>query len=138
MSESLLSLLKKRKDPVKMEKVGIRAPKKGEVQVETTIVDRTAKNGIYVKVGNKNLSIFIKQNQLAKEIENSRPSRFNRGDKVDAKIIELNKAKKTVVLSIKALELQEEEENIKKFGAKDSGGRIADILGPLIKKKNKK
>ena len=41
MSETLLSLLKKRKDPVKKKKVGIRAPKKGEVQVETTIVDRT-------------------------------------------------------------------------------------------------
>jgi len=106
--------------------------------IVTTITEHAAKNGIYVQVGDKNLSIFIKQNLLAKEIENSRPSRFNRGDKVDAKIIELNKTKKTVVLSIKALELQEEEENIKKFGAKDSGGRIADILGPLIKKKNKK
>ena len=41
MSETLLSLLKKRKDPVKKKKIGIRAPKKGEIQVETTIVDRT-------------------------------------------------------------------------------------------------
>ena len=41
MSETLLSLLKKKKDPVKMKKVGIKAPKKGEVRVETTIVDKT-------------------------------------------------------------------------------------------------
>ena len=41
MSETLLSLLKKRKDPVKKKKIGIRAPKKGEIQLETTIVDRT-------------------------------------------------------------------------------------------------
>ena len=72
---------------------------KNKGDIVTAIVDSSTKNGIYVHVGNKNLSIFIKQNQLAKEIENSRPSRFNRGDKVDAKIIELNKAKKTVTLS---------------------------------------
>jgi len=41
MSESLLSLLKKKKVPVKMKKVGVRAPAKGEVKIETTIVDRT-------------------------------------------------------------------------------------------------
>ena len=41
MSESLFLKLKKKKVPVKMQKVGIRAPKKGEVLVETTIVDKT-------------------------------------------------------------------------------------------------
>tara|TARA_Y100000591_G_scaffold245521_1_gene216473 strand:+ start:8029 stop:11694 length:3666 start_codon:yes stop_codon:yes gene_type:complete len=41
MSETLLSLLKKKKDPVKMKKVGIKVPKKGEVMVKTTIVDKT-------------------------------------------------------------------------------------------------
>lgn len=106
--------------------------------VVTAIVDRSAKNGIYVHVGNKNLSIFIKQNQLAKESVDARPARFTRGDKVDAMIHELNKSKKMVTLSIKALEEKQEAENIKKFGAKDSGASIGDILGPLIKKKKKK
>ena len=41
MSETLLSLLKKKKDPVKMKKIGIKAPKKGEVRVQTSIVDKT-------------------------------------------------------------------------------------------------
>ena len=44
--------------------------------IVTSIVDELFKNGIYVQVGNKNLPIFIKQNQLAKEIKNARPSRF--------------------------------------------------------------
>ena len=106
--------------------------------IVTAIVDQSSKNGIYVHVGNKNLSILIKQNQLAKEIENARPSRFARGDKVDAMIIELDKDKKIVALSIKALEEKQEAVLKKKYGSKDSGGVLGEILGPLIKKKSKK
>ena len=106
--------------------------------VVTAIVDSSAKNGIYVHVGNKNLSIFIKQNQLAKETVNARPSRFTKGDKVDAIIIELNQSKKTATLSIKALEEKQTEYAVKKYGSKDSGGVLGEILGPLIKKKSKK
>ena len=83
-------------------------------------------------------SILIKQNQLAKEIENARPSRFARGDKVDAMIVELNKTKRIVTLSIKALEQKQTKETVKKYGSKDSGGVLGEILGPLIRKKNKK
>ena len=106
--------------------------------IVTAIVDGATKNGIYVHVGTKNLSIFIKQNQLAKETVNARPSRFTRGDKVDAMISELNKSKKVVALSIKALEEKQTEDAVKKYGSKDSGGVLGEILGPLIKKKNKK
>jgi len=106
--------------------------------IVTSIVDSSSKNGVYVQVGNKNLLIFIKQNQLAKEIKNARPSRFTRGDKIDAMIIELNKSKKIATLSIKALEEKQTEEAVKKYGSKDSGGVLGEILGPLIKKKSKK
>jgi len=106
--------------------------------IVTSIVDSSSKNGIYVQVGNKNLPIFIKQNQLAKEIKNARPSRFKRGDKIDAMIIELNKSKKIATLSIKALEEKQTEDAVKKYGSKDSGGVLGEILGPLIKKKSKK
>ena len=106
--------------------------------IVTSIVDSSSKNGIYVQVGKKNLPIFIKQNNLAKEIKNARPSRFTRGDKIDAMIIELNKSKKIATLSIKALEEKQTEEAVKKYGSKDSGGVLGEILGPLIKKKSKK
>ena len=106
--------------------------------IVTSIVDSSSKNGIYVQVGNKNLPIFIKQNNLAKEIKNARPSRFKRGDKIDAMIIELNKSKKIATLSISALEEKQTEEAVKKYGSKDSGGVLGEILGPLIKKKSKK
>jgi len=103
----------------------------------TAIVDSSSKNGIYVNIGKKSPPILIKRNQLANEAENQRPSRFARGDKVDAMIIELDKDKKKVVLSIKALEIQQAKEAVKKYGSKDSGGVLGEILGPLIKKNKK-
>ena len=104
----------------------------------TAIVDQSSKNGIYVHVGNKNLSIFIKQNQLAKESINARPSRFTRGDRVDSMIIEKNNSKKTVTLSIKALEEKQSKDVLKKYGSEASGGVLGELLGPLIKKKKSK
>ena len=98
----------------------------------------TSQNGIYVNVGKKNLSILIKKNQLAKEVENQRQSRFVKGDHIDALITELDKEKRKVSLSIKALEEKMTKEAVKKYGSKDSGGVLGEILGPLLVKKNKK
>ena len=41
-------------------------------------------------------------------------------------------------LSIKALEEKMTKEAVKKYGSKDSGGVLGEILGPLLVKKNKK
>ncbi|MDC1476266.1 30S ribosomal protein S1 [Pelagibacteraceae bacterium] len=104
----------------------------------TVIVDSSSKNGIQVQIGKKNLSILIKKNQLAKETENQRPSRFAKGDKTDAMITELDLEKRKVSLSIKALEEAQSKESVKKYGSKDSGGVLGEILGPLLKKKKNK
>ena len=102
--------------------------------IVTAIVNFSNNSGIYVNTGNKGPSILIKKNQLAKEAENARPSRFAKGDKVDAMIVGLDKEKRKVVLSIKALEEQQAKEAVKKFGSSDSGALLGDILGPLLKK----
>ena len=106
--------------------------------VITAIVDSVSKNGIFVYSGNKNFLIPIKKNNLAKEPENQRLSRFARGDKVDCMITELNKEKRKVSLSIKALEEKQSKEAVKKYGSTDSGGVLGEILGPLLNKKKKK
>ncbi len=106
--------------------------------IVTGIVQNSAPNGIYLQLGKKNLPILIKKNQLAKELENQRPSRFVKGDKLDALITELDKEKRKVSLSIKALEEIQTKEAVKKYGSKDSGGVLGEILGPLLVKKNKK
>ena len=49
----------------------------------------------------------------------------------------LDQTKKKVALSIKALEEKQTKEAVKKYGSKDSGGVLGEILGPLIKKKKK-
>ena len=62
--------------------------------VVTVIVESSSKEGIFVHSGNKNLLLLIKKNQLAKEVENQRSSRFAKGNKVDAMIVGINKDKK--------------------------------------------
>ena len=106
--------------------------------IVTVTVQNSSQNGVYVQVGKKNLSILIKKNQLASEVENQRPSRFVKGDKLDAIISSLDKEKRKVILSIKALEEKQSKEAVKKYGSKDSGGVLGEILGPLLNKKNKK
>ena len=110
--------------------------------IVTLIVSSSSNNGVYVSPSKNITSVLIKRNQLAKETENARPSRFARGDKVDAMIVELDKEKRKVVLSIKALEEKEMKEVVKKYGSKDSGGILSDIFDfskvKTKKEKNKK
>ncbi len=105
--------------------------------VVTGIVQNSTQNGIYLQLGKKSIPILIKKNQLAKELENQRPSRFVKGDKLDTLITELDKEKRKVSLSIKALEEKQTKEAVKKYGSKYSGGVLGEILGPLLVKKNK-
>ena len=107
--------------------------------IVTVAVHSSPQNGIYVYVGKKNLSILIKKNQLAKEQDNQRPTRFVKGDKLDALITELDKEKRKVSLSIKALEEKQTKEAVKKYGSKDSGGVLGDIFNfSSLKKKTEK
>ena len=107
--------------------------------IVTVAVHSSTQNGIYVYVGKKNLSILIKKSQLAKEPENQRPSRFVRGDKLDVIITELDKEKRKVSLSIKALEEKQTKKYVKKYGSKDSGGVLGDIFNfSSLKKKTEK
>ena len=106
--------------------------------IVTVVVTGQSQNGVYVNVGKKNLSILIKKNQLAKEPENQRPARFVKGDKLDAIITELDKEKRKVSLSVKALEEKLTKEAVKKYGSKDSGGVLGDIFNFSSLKKEQK
>ena len=115
--------------------------KKDNKDVVTATVKEVLKNGIKVSVGNeKNLIITIKKNQLAKEIEDCRPEIFTRGNKVDCMIVDLDKDKRKVGLSIKELEKHNEKIAIEKYGkdGSSSGAVLGDILGKVFKSKKKK
>ena len=111
---------------------------KKQSDIITVVVKETLNNGIRVSIGKEKLTFLIKKNQLAKELGDARPSRFNRGDKIDVMISELDISKRKVTLSIKALEEQQTKDAVKKYGSKDSGASLGEILGPILKDKKKK
>ena len=104
----------------------------------TVTVESVSKLGLTVFAKNRNFSIFIKKNQLAKEVENQRTSRFLPGQKVDCEIIDLQKEKRKVALSIKTLEEKTAKEVLKKYGSTDSGGVLGDIFNFSSLKTKKK
>ena len=110
---------------------------KKKSDIITVTVKEVQENGIRISVENHNLIYTIKKNQIAVAKEDARPSRFTKGDKIDVMIVELDISKRKVSLSIKALEEAQSREAVKKYGSKDSGASLGEILGPVLKKKNK-
>ena len=53
---------------------------------------------------------FIRKSDLARDRSEQRPERFAVGDKIDAKVTNIDKAARSSSLSIKALEMDEEKE----------------------------
>ena len=114
---------------------------KNNGDVVTATIKEVLKNGIKVFVGKDENSLFIiKKADLAKEIENCRPEIFNKGNKVDCMITDLEKkGKRKVSLSIKKLEIENEKIAIKKYGkgGTSSGQMLGDILGKVLGSKKK-
>ena len=113
------------------ENVGIVA-KKGDVV--TVIVAGIQDNGIDVTVQD-GIPGFIRKSELSRDRSEQRPDRYAIGDKLDAKITNIDKASRRVVLSVKARELDEEKKAMADFGSSDSGASLGDILGAALKKK---
>ena len=100
------------------------------------MVKEVKDNGILVSTGDKGMTLLIKKNQIGAD-KNPQTSRFAKGDKIDAMIIELEKEKRKITLSIKALEEKLSQEAVKKYGSQDSGASLGEILGAVLKKKKK-
>ena len=64
-----------------------------------------------------------------------RPERFTKGDKVDARVTNIDSKTRKVGLSIKAREIAEEKEAVEQYGSSDSGASLGDILGAALKKR---
>tara|TARA_Y100001970_G_scaffold278586_1_gene384491 strand:+ start:4924 stop:6651 length:1728 start_codon:yes stop_codon:yes gene_type:complete len=107
----------------------------------TAKVQSVLKNGIIVSPGNEEkLQILIKKSNLAKDPENCRPEIFNKGNKIDCMIIDLDLGKRKVNLSIRELEIENEKIAIKKYGkdGTSSGAALKDILGKVFSSKKTK
>lgn len=97
----------------------------------TAVVAKVLESGLEVTVSNGAIG-FIRKNDLSRERSEQRPDRFAIGDKIDAKVTNIDKATRKIALSIKALEIDEEKRAMAAYGSADSGATLGDILAPAI------
>ena len=110
---------------------GLAGIKKGAV-VTCTITEVT-ENGVEVTV-NGTVPGFIRKAELSRDRSEQRPDRFAVGEKVDAKIMAVDRATRRLTLSIKSREVEEEKQAMAEYGSSDSGASLGEILGAALKK----
>ncbi|TMJ30334.1 MAG: 30S ribosomal protein S1 [Alphaproteobacteria bacterium] len=110
--------------------------KKGSVV--TCEVTEVKEGGLEAKILGSDLTTFIKRSELARDRSEQRPERFAVGQKVDGRIIQIDRRTHKVQVSIKALEVAEEKEAIAQYGSSDSGATLGDILGTALKRATEK
>ena len=74
---------------------------------------------------------------LSRDKNEQKTERFAIGETVDSIIISIDNKSRTLNLSIKELEMIDEKEALVKYGSSDSGASLGDILGSVLKKKDK-
>jgi len=105
--------------------------------VVTCTVTEIGSSSVDVAV-NDNVTGVIKKSDLSRERSEQRPDRFAVGEKVDAKIIAVDKKNRKVTLSIKAREIDEDKQAMKDFGSTESGASLGDILGAALQENQEK
>ncbi|MEL6126955.1 MAG: 30S ribosomal protein S1, partial [Pseudomonadota bacterium] len=100
-------------------------------QVVTVTVTSIEDGGIEVEYDG--MKSFIRRSDLSRDRSEQRPERFSVGDKVDARVTNIDKSSRKLGLSIKAREIAEEKEAVEQYGSSDSGASLGDILGAALK-----
>ena len=98
------------------------------VTVEVTSIED---GGIEVEY--EGMKAFIRRSDLSRDRAEQRPERFGVGDKVDARVTNVDAKSRRLGLSIKAREIAEEKEAVEQYGSSDSGASLGDILGAALK-----
>ena len=76
------------------------------------------------------ISIIIRTKNEEKWITHCLDAVFNQ--KIDAKIISIDLTNRKFALSIRQLEIDEEQSLLEKYGSKSSGSVLGDILGKAL------
>ena len=106
--------------------------KKGSIV--TCTITAVTEQGLEVSVG-ENSTGFIKRTDLSRERNEQRTDRFAVDEKIDATITQFDKKNRSLTLSIKAREIEEERKAMADFGSSDSGASLGDILSAALAKK---
>ena len=103
--------------------------------IVTCVVTKVEANGVEVKVEDI-LTGFIRRAELARDRADQRPEKFAIGEKVDAKVLMVDRAARRLSLTIKGKEVEEERQAVQEYGTSDSGASLGDILGAAIRRRN--
>jgi small subunit ribosomal protein S1 len=102
-------------------------------QVVTCVVTEVTDSGLRVTVDDVNG--FIRRSDLSKLRTDQNPHRFAVGERVDAKVVSIDTKAARLVLSIKSLEIEEEQRALREYGSSESGASLGDILSEALKPK---
>ncbi|MCP5036022.1 MAG: 30S ribosomal protein S1 [Rhodobacteraceae bacterium] len=86
-----------------------------------------------IEVEYEGMKAFIRRSDLSRDRSEQRPERFQVGDKIDARVTNVDAKSRRLGLSIKAREIAEEKEAVEQYGSSDSGASLGDILGAALK-----
>jgi small subunit ribosomal protein S1 len=100
----------------------------------TCIVKEVTPNGIEIETVGGALG-FIRKNELARDRGDQRPERFAPGERLDAKVTNIDQINRRLMLSVKALEIEDEKQAMQEYGSSDSGASLGDILGAALRQK---
>jgi len=104
--------------------------KKGAVV--TCVVTQVTDGGLEVSAA-EGATGFIRKADLSRERSEQRVERFAVGEKIDAKIIQIDAKSRKLTLSVKAREMDEEKQAMAEYGSTDSGAALGDILGAALR-----
>ena len=82
----------------------------------------------------KNIFGFIKKVNLSRDKNEQKTERYAVGENVDSIIVSVDNKTRSLNLSIKKLEIQDEKDALTKYGSSASGASLGDILGSVLKK----
>ncbi len=88
-----------------------------------------------IEVEHDGMKAFIRRSDLARDRQDQRPERFSVGDKVDARVTNIDRSTRRLGLSIKAREIAEEKEAVQQYGSSASGASLGEILGAALKER---
>ncbi|MDG2043342.1 MAG: 30S ribosomal protein S1, partial [Maricaulis sp.] len=99
----------------------------------TCTVTEVTSGGLEVTFGDDTaVKCFIRKSDLSRDRAEQRPERFAVGEKIDARITNIDNATRRISVSIKALEIADEREAVEQYGSSDAGASLGDILGAAM------
>ena len=104
-------------------------------QIVTVTITTLQDSGVEVEFNG--ITSFIRRSDLSRDRAEQISDKFVVGDKVDARITNIDKSSRKVSFSIKAKEIAEEKEAVQQYGSSDSGASLGDILGAALNKEEK-